>query len=339
MVEVESCFRTGQLARVLGVSSYQIRRLAETGLIEAEYSGKQWRIPARELERLQRDGVPEIPANTGATQSPPTRPKSPSGHPALFAEPSEQVIEAAEEVVVLENEVKGLGLRRQKEEALDWFREREAEKEERLAAQDQAELERAEAERRRQARAERDSRWLEYALNSVPHEARSEVETELYEEARAALSQVRLGESDAVLERIVDALAARVLRPWTRRQEIRKAVQEASDSLPYQLRGLSWSPTQWDVRAREAAAAAIGELRLDATYGEMVTTAIGAVRPIIAEYEAQEAAEADQKMRQDILRWAFLPAGLTQEGRELATQAIAEALAKHRAYSATAGAG
>jgi hypothetical protein len=36
------------------------------------------------------------------------------------------VIGAAEQVVMLENEVKALGLQRQMERRLDWFREREA---------------------------------------------------------------------------------------------------------------------------------------------------------------------------------------------------------------------
>jgi hypothetical protein len=44
-----------------GVSSYRIRRLGETGLIDAEFSGKKWQIPPSEIERLERDGVPSAP--------------------------------------------------------------------------------------------------------------------------------------------------------------------------------------------------------------------------------------------------------------------------------------
>jgi excisionase family DNA binding protein len=40
----EVCYRTGQSAKVLGISSYRLRRLAESGLIKAEFSGREWRI-------------------------------------------------------------------------------------------------------------------------------------------------------------------------------------------------------------------------------------------------------------------------------------------------------
>ena len=59
----ETCYRTGQAAKLLSRSSYEIRRLCEAGLIDADYSGKQWRIPAAEVERLRKDGVPEIPSS------------------------------------------------------------------------------------------------------------------------------------------------------------------------------------------------------------------------------------------------------------------------------------
>ena len=41
----EVLYRVGQAAKDLGVSSYRIRRLCETGLISAEFSGHQWEIP------------------------------------------------------------------------------------------------------------------------------------------------------------------------------------------------------------------------------------------------------------------------------------------------------
>ena len=51
-------YTTGQAARVLGVSSYIIRRLCETGQIKAQHTGKRWLIPAAEVERLQEEGIP-----------------------------------------------------------------------------------------------------------------------------------------------------------------------------------------------------------------------------------------------------------------------------------------
>ena len=54
----DSYYRTGQAAAALGISSYAIRRLCAAGLVEAEFSGKQWRIAVSEIERLKREGVP-----------------------------------------------------------------------------------------------------------------------------------------------------------------------------------------------------------------------------------------------------------------------------------------
>jgi hypothetical protein len=65
-------------------------------------------------------------------------------HSALLAAPSDDVVDSAEVVVCLENEVKSLGPRRQKEEQLDWFRERENRDVER-------EIQRREAEQMQQA--------------------------------------------------------------------------------------------------------------------------------------------------------------------------------------------
>jgi len=327
------CYRTGQLARALGVSSYQIRRLAETGLIEAEYSGKQWRIPARELVPLQRDGVPEIPANTGEAQSPLPRPKSPSGHPALFAEPSEQVIEAAEEVVVLENEVKALGLRRQKEEVLDWFRGRERDEAEQLAAQEQAELDRKEAERRRQARedAERErEEWLEswerYALGCLPSDAPPEVKLELHQAVRERLQRLQpIPESD-VTYKLVDALTAKALAPWRKRKEVERVIEDAVNRLPSGARSY-FKPTAWQIKATQGARQAIRQVDQDASLPEIEAAARRAVEVTAAEFEALQAAAADAEMRESITRWAPMPSGQSDSAKEAATKGIREALA------------
>ena len=39
----ETYYRTGQAAAALGISSYAIHRLCAAGLVEAEFTGKQWR--------------------------------------------------------------------------------------------------------------------------------------------------------------------------------------------------------------------------------------------------------------------------------------------------------
>ena len=47
------------------------------------------------------------------------------GRAALLADPSEDAVAGADDVVTLEKQVQALGLRQQKEEKLDWFRDRE----------------------------------------------------------------------------------------------------------------------------------------------------------------------------------------------------------------------
>jgi hypothetical protein len=82
--------------------------------------GGQFRIPREVVEKLKRDGVPAMPRplpNQGEMTVIPSPARR--AHPALLAAPSDEVIESLEEVVCLENEVKALGLRRQREEQLD----------------------------------------------------------------------------------------------------------------------------------------------------------------------------------------------------------------------------
>ena len=55
-------YRSGQAAKILGVSAHAPRRLAEAGLVDAEFTGSQWRFPAEEIQRLQREGLPPLPA-------------------------------------------------------------------------------------------------------------------------------------------------------------------------------------------------------------------------------------------------------------------------------------
>ena len=77
--------------------------------------GGQWRIPASEIERLKRDGLPPIPRPLPGGGRRPVVGGSRGGRATLYAEPSDRVIGAAETVVMLENQVKALGLQRQME--------------------------------------------------------------------------------------------------------------------------------------------------------------------------------------------------------------------------------
>jgi hypothetical protein len=74
---------------------------------------------------------------------------------------------------------------------------------------------------------------MQYAMNSVPSAARREVEIEVYTAVDAALSGLQTSEAASITRRVVDAAVHRALRPWTRKQEIERALNSAIDKLPW----------------------------------------------------------------------------------------------------------
>jgi excisionase family DNA binding protein len=325
----EASYRTGQVAKMLGLSSYQVRRLAETGMIDTEYSGKQWRVPAAEVDRLLKEGIPEIPANGTRAENPtPAKPSNSQPSNGLLAPPSDVVVNAAEEVVVLENEVRSLALRRQKEEALDWFRARQREEEEERAAEERIERARLAGEQARLEREEWLREWETCAVNAVPWDAPSEMRLEVHEAVRNRLASLNPIPSAAVTEQLVDAEVQLVVGRWRREQEIEAVLIEARDRLlPYEARGSYGELSDWQVHAVRSVAAAIGELPDDATIEEIRAAAKQAVARVAAEFHESKAAQEDAQMRERIIQWARLPE-LSDDGRELARTAIADAMAE-----------
>src|SRR5215831_10920150 len=116
-------YRMGQAAKELGVTSYRIRRLCETGMINAEFTaGRQWEITASEIERLKRDGVPSAPKIIDTDDAEAS--SAPNGNeraaPTLLADPSPEMIDAAEQaeisgrqLVVAKNELEQNKVRRE----------------------------------------------------------------------------------------------------------------------------------------------------------------------------------------------------------------------------------
>jgi excisionase family DNA binding protein len=100
---------SGKAARALGANADAIRRLCAAGGIEAEITpGGQWRIPTEEIERLKEEGIPPVPkpmpgqSKRGApAASAAAAPIPPTGPSVLLAEPSEETVAAADEVVRL----------------------------------------------------------------------------------------------------------------------------------------------------------------------------------------------------------------------------------------------
>jgi len=61
-MEDQFYYSTGKAGRELGASQDTVRALCNSGVIRAvPTNGRQWRIPAREVERLKREGLPPVP--------------------------------------------------------------------------------------------------------------------------------------------------------------------------------------------------------------------------------------------------------------------------------------
>ena len=269
----ESYYRTGQAAAVLGISSYAIRRLCAAGLVEAEFSGRQWRIPVSELDRLKREGVPPIP---GLTDDSAPRHQKPS--PPLLAPPSPAVVIAAEESLTAEHELRQLKLEREAVELRDFFAARgEAERQRR----EQAEREAVEAEERR----EWSNRWLAYGLRRGYWEL-PELDPEIARLVTVTLAGLSPKQPDFVVQRVLDGAIAKLLEPHVLRWKREHAVEEACTaySLPYGFR----NDPAWLLRARHAALAAVDGLPAGVTQAEMRSAAARAIEPLIAEFEQKE---------------------------------------------------
>ena len=113
---IEVYYRTGQVAKLLKVSSYHVRQLCESGLIEAEFTGQQWKIPAREVERLRKQGVPPLPQLSEdegeEAPQPPTNYDVADASNGFRDGPSRAVIQSVEQVAITENRLKRAGLKR-----------------------------------------------------------------------------------------------------------------------------------------------------------------------------------------------------------------------------------
>src|SRR5438477_13087384 len=97
-------YSTGQAARQLGTTLAAIRVLCENRVIAAETTPDgHWRVPASEVERLKRDGLPPIPRPLPTESAPPAGNGTAGrhGHPELPAdEPSDEVVFAADQVAI-----------------------------------------------------------------------------------------------------------------------------------------------------------------------------------------------------------------------------------------------
>ena len=325
---VGTAYRSGQAAKVLGVSAHALRRLAEAGLVDAEYTGSQWRFPVEEIERLQREGLPPLPAIDDDSRSPGG--KSPRDNRAetegLLAPPSAELIADAEDLERQKLKLQKLGVRRQIEEEMDFFRGRDQEEEDRQDQRRTRLQEQRHRQRRQQAqlldqqrRQQWQSRWIEYALRSLPYDAPEETKLQVHQQVIETLAKLNPGESRRVIEQLVDAATEKGLRPWRRQQEIQKVIE---DALPYEIKYSDEKP-----RALRAAAEAISKLRPEATREELELAAKEAIEPFVIKHQRMMAAREHQTQCDWMVCHVVI--GFRHETSEvlnLAKQAVSKAL-------------
>ena len=121
-------YSTGQVARQLGTTLAAIRVLCENRVIAAETTpGGHLRVPASEVERIKREGLPPIPRPLPTESASPARNGTAGrhGHLELLAEPSDEVVSAADQVAITRSMLEKRKIDRELEETEDWFRARQ----------------------------------------------------------------------------------------------------------------------------------------------------------------------------------------------------------------------
>lgn len=300
----ENFLRTGQAAKQLGVSTYKVRQLCESGLIpDAELTeANQWLVPTAAVERLNQDGLPTAPTAPKATAPRAKANGNGASQPkrvALIAPPSETAVNAAEDSFIeernLEADTHKLARMRVRKEGLelqDWFESRDQARIDRELEQDRRESELA--ERRRQERIaesaaeERrrfEARWWAYALRDArPWDAPDDYAAVVRSEIMSALADMPTDMDDDTMRGIVKGAIAAAMRPCreekARNDARRQAVQGALRSLPL----LMQYEDAWKAKAEKAARDAIDGAR----DGTAAAAAKLAVLPLVAEYEHQQ---------------------------------------------------
>ena len=245
-----------------------------------------------EIERLQREGLPPLPAMEEdglRSAGSPQRGNKPETE-GLLAPPSDDLIADAEDLERQKLKLQKLGVRRQIEQEMDFFRGREQEEEDR---QDQRQLryqeqrhqqQRQQAAVREQQRRQRwQSQWIEYALRSLPYDAPEEIKLQVHKQVIETLARLSLTESRTVVRQLVDAATEKALQPWKRQQEITKIIE---DALPYSIKYTDDKP-----KALRAAAQAIRKLRPEATREELELAAKEAMQPFLIKQEHEKQCE------------------------------------------------
>lgn len=268
-------YRIGQAAARLRRSKYHLRRLAKEGLIHYKTtSSGQLLFPASEIDRLEEEGVPPVPATAEPEDAAeevddePTAYRAHSVKGQLVPASSRGMISPAERVLSSWHETAALKAAQQAER--------------RRIIKTQRELwARADGERERQ---EWVDSWVQSAINWLPYGVPQQYQLEVRRQVEGVLQELHPSQSYSLVSSLVNAASARALEPLERQRETEKAVEKALANLDISAKDF-YKPTEWQIRSEHDARAALRALPQGASFHEKKAAARSAVHKINAELE------------------------------------------------------
>ena len=75
-------------------------------------------------------------------------------------------------------------------------------------------------------------------MNSLPYRARQNAEMEVHAAVHEVLSALDPIQPQAITRRLVDAAVHKTLAPWTRKQEIERALQSSMNTLGWDVQNI-----------------------------------------------------------------------------------------------------
>lgn len=153
------------------------------------------------------------------------------------------------------------------------------------------EAEEREAARLREATERERRNWraqtLSEALALLPRDVPPDTRAAASEVLRQALASLEPSDPRQLVQASIDIAITQALAPWQRRKEIEQVVAEAERSLPLAARSFC-EPTDWQIRYRSAADAAIRTLPTDTLISQVRATMQNEARRLAAEFERGE---------------------------------------------------
>jgi hypothetical protein len=208
----------------------------------------------------------------------------------LYAAPSEELVRAAEQTVLLGHELRALKLERRREIELDRRNAREA-----RLQQEQADREAVEQARQADldAQAQREDWlrcWEKYTLDAVPQYAGPELRLEIHGAVRDRLAALNPLPTDDTCRRLVESIISLGLRRAAARRESKVAVERAMRTLPSTIQH-STAYAADRTEALTTMTAAVDALPLDTDFQVKVAAASRAVASLVQRHNHRLACE------------------------------------------------